>query len=83
MTGSFDAGVQPYGTQISATSSDDDTHIRVSWEDARGWITSSEIPKLVGYSAGAQDYDGSEQLGGVDVRHQRTSSRSGIDCQIV
>jgi len=63
VAGTFDAGVQPHGTQISATTSDDDTHIRLSWKGINGQIVSSKRSKLLGWGSSARDY-GREQFDG-------------------
>jgi len=62
-SGSFDAGAQPHGTPISATTTDDDTHIHVSWTDAKGRIIRRKQPKSLGCGANAKDYR-SEHLDG-------------------
>jgi len=65
LTGSFDAGAQPHGTQISATTSDDDPDIHVSWKDAEGRIVTRKRSKNVGFGASVQTHR-VEQLDGRD-----------------
>jgi hypothetical protein len=65
LTGSFDAGAQPHGTPISATTNDDDMYIHVSWKDAEGRIVSKKRFKSVEFGASEQDHGG-EQLDGRD-----------------
>jgi len=65
VSGNFDAGAQPHGTQISATTNDDDPDIHVSWKDAEGRIVSRKRSKTVGIAASAQGY-GVGQLDGRD-----------------
>jgi len=65
VSGNFDAGAQPHGTQISATTSDDDPDIHVSWKDAEGRIVTRKRSKNIGFGASAQGY-GVEHLDGRD-----------------
>jgi len=58
VSGSFDAGAQPHGTQISATTSDDDPDIHVSWKDAEGRIVTRKRSKNVGFGPRVEQLDG-------------------------